>query len=253
MLDSTKRFSGRVGNYAKYRPGYPPAILGLLKEKCGLIAASTVADVGSGTGILTEMVLRNGNPVFAVEPNREMREAAERVLAKYPNFTSISGTAEATALKDRSVDFVAASQAFHWFDRGQARQEFLRILKPRGWVILIWNDRELTSPFAKAYEQLLRTYGTDYEDVNHKHATAKVIGPFFGPGGYEQASFPNDQIFDWDGLKGRLLSSSYAPEPGHAKHVPMLEAFHRLFTQFQADGKVTFQHTTVVYYGRLSS
>ncbi len=250
MTDSTKRFSSRVENYIKYRPGYPSAILDLLKQKCGLTTASVIADIGSGTGILTELFLRNGNRVFGVEPNRDMREAAERLLVKCPKFTSSSGTAESTTLMEQSVDFIAASQAFHWFDRELARREFLRILKPSGWVVLIWNDRELTSPFAKAYEHLLRTYGTDYEEVNHKHTDAKVIGPFFGANSCERASFANKQFFDMEGLTGRLLSSSYAPEPGHPKHVSMLEALKTLFFQHEMNGKVTFEYETVVFYGR---
>lgn len=253
MIDSTQRFSSRVENYVKYRPGYPAEVIDLLKEKCGLTVNSAVADVGSGTGILTELFLRNGNPVFGVEPNHEMRKAAERLLGKYPNFTSISGTAESTTLKEQSVNFIAASQAFHWFDRERTRREFLRICKPGGWVALIWNDRELTGPFARAYEHLLRTYGTDYEDVNHRHSDARVIGPFFGTNGYGQASFSNRQIFDLDGLKGRLLSSSYAPEVGHPKHVPMLEAIDALFSEHQTDGQVNFLYDTVVYYGQLTA
>jgi SAM-dependent methyltransferase len=253
MIDSTKRFSGRVENYIKCRPGYPSAILDLLKEKCGLVVGSVVADIGSGTGILTELFLRNGNPVFGVEPNREMREAAEPLLGKYPNFMSISGTAEATTLRQQSVGFITASQAFHWFDREQSRREFLRILKPGGWVTLNWNDRKLTSPFAKAYEHLLRTCGTDYKEVNHQGIDARVLVPFFGTKGYESASFPNRQIFNWEGLRGRLLSSSYAPEPGHPKHVPMLEALNALFAEHQTDGSVVFEYNTVVYYGQLTA
>ena len=252
MMDSTQRFSTRVKNYLKYRPGYPPAVLDLLKVKCGLTGASVVADIGSGTGILTELFLRNGNPVFAVEPNCDMREAAEGLLGGYSNFTTISGTAEATTLKDQSVNLIAAGQAFHWFDREQSRREFLRILKPGGRVALIWNDRVLTSPFARAYEHLLRTYGTDYTDVNHKDVDARVLSPFFGPGGYEQIGFPNRQIFDWEGLKGRLLSSSYAPEPGHPRYAPMLEALNTLFSVHQSGGQVVFEYDTLVYYGQLS-
>jgi len=253
MIDSTQRFSSRVENYIKYRPGYPAGVLDLLREKCGLTRDSRVADVGSGTGILTELFLRNGNRVFAVEPNREMRKAAERLLGKYPNLTSVSGTAETTTLKDRGVDFITASQAFHWFDREQARREFPRILKSGGWTVLIWNERVIASPFAKAYEHLLRTYGTDYEAVNHKHTDAKIIGPFFGANGCAQADFPNRQVFDWEALKGRLLSSSYAPEPGHPKHIPMLEALSGLFSKYQSNGKVVFEYDTLVYYGRLSA
>ena len=252
MIDSTQRFSGRVENYIKYRPGYPAEVLDLLKEKCGLTGNSIVADIGSGTGILAELFLRNGNPVFAVEPNREMREAAERLLAKYPKLTSVSGTAETTTLGDRSVNFITASQAFHWFDREASRREFLRILKPGGWTVLLWNERNMASPFAKAYEHLLGTYGTDYEEVNHKHTDAKEIGPFFGASGYERSGFSNRQIFDREGLKGRLLSSSYAPEPGHPGHVPMLEALNALFCEYQSNGSVVFECDTIVYYGQLA-
>jgi SAM-dependent methyltransferase len=253
MMDSTKRFSSRVENYVKYRPGYPQAVLDLLREKCGLTGASVVADVGSGTGILTEMFLKNGNPVFGVEPNPDMRAAAERLLSRYSNFTSISGTAEASTLKNGSVNFITASQAFHWFDREKARLEFQRILKPGGWVALIWNDRSMTSPFSKTYDEILKTYGTDYEDVNHRHTDAKVIGPFFGSNGCQQASFPSGQVFDFEGLKGRLLSSSYAPEAGHPRHEPMLKALCALFDEYQTGGKVTFEYHTVVYYGQLSA
>ena len=211
-----------------------------------------VADIGSGTGILTELFLRNGNPILVVEPNRDMREAAEGLLGRYSNFTSISGTAEASALKDQSVNFIAAGQAFHWFDHEQSRREFLRILKPGGWVALIWNDRILTGQFASVYESLLRTHGTDYAEVNHKGVDARVLSPFFGPGGYKQTGFPNRQVFDWEGLKGRLLSSSYAPGPGHPRHAPMLEALNTLFSVHQTGGQFVFEYDTLVYYGQLS-
>ena len=161
--DPTRRFSSRVDNYIKYRPGYPSAVIDTLASECGLTEQLIVADVGSGTGILSELFLKHGNPVFGVEPNREMREAGERRLKQYPNFTSVNGTAEATTLPDRSMDFITAGQAFHWFDRIQTRKEFTRILKGGGWVALIWNDRHIdTSPFLCAYEDLLRQYGIDY-------------------------------------------------------------------------------------------
>jgi SAM-dependent methyltransferase len=250
MIDPTKRFSSRVENYIKYRPGYPTAILDLLKENCGVTHASVIADVGSGTGILTELLLKNGSPIFGVEPNKDMREAAERLLKKHPHFTSISGTAESTTLKDRSVDVVTAGQAFHWFDREKTRQEFLRILKPGGWVVLIWNDRSTSaSPFLKSYEQFLMTCATDYAAVNHKQIDAGAIRALFG-GGFKHAIFPNEQVFDFEGLKGRLLSSSYAPEAGHPKHAPMLSTLRAIFDEHQGNGKVIFEYDTVVHYGQ---
>lgn len=251
-LNPNGRFSSRVENYIKYRPGYPDAIVELFRKECGLAPASVVADVGSGTGILAALLLRSGHIVFGVEPNPEMRAAAERLLGGYPAFTSISGTAESTTLKEQGVDFIVAGQAFHWFDCRKTREEFLRILKRAGPVALIWNDRNMDSPFSKAYEQLLKTYGTDYEEVNHRHVDAKVLDPFFGRAGYKQAVFPNEQVFNLAGLTGRLLSSSYAPEAGHPKHVPMLKALDALFHAHQRNGEVRFSYETKVYYGPLS-
>src|SRR5580704_6928219 len=242
MLNSTQRFSSRVENYIKYRPRYPQAVVDLLGRECQLTTASVVADIGSGTGILTELFLQSGNLVYAIEPNREMREAAERLLAAFSNFRSIPATAEVTTLPDRSVDIITAGQAFHWFDRDKARAEFARILKPGGWVVLIWNDRNVSDrPFFKAYEQLLVTFGTDYEAVGHKHVDAEIIGSFFSDLPFKQAQFPNQQEFDFEGLKGRLLSSSYAPEPGHPNHLPMLDALDKIFKEYQTAGKVVFE------------
>jgi len=155
-------------------------VVAVLRDACGLTPQSVVADIGAGTGILTELFLRNGNRVFAVEPNPEMREAGERQLKHDPNFLSVAGRAEATTLASGSVDIVAAGQAFHWFDRGPARDEFIRILKPGGWVVLIWNERLTdTTPFLKAYEQLLERYATDYAQVDHKQIDEHVLAAFF--------------------------------------------------------------------------
>ena len=252
MIDPTQRFSNRVDNYAKYRPNYPSAVLELLIAECGLTSEALIADIGAGTGLLTELFLKNGNRVWGVEPNREMRAAGERLLAGVPGFTSVDGTAEATTLAAGSVDFVTAGQAFHWFDRALARAEFARILKPEGWVVLVWNDRRMaSSPFLVGYEQLLATYGTDYPHVSHKQIEPVTIGSFFAPGTWHVQRFENTQMFDFDGLKGRLLSSSYTPEPTQPGYQPMLDALGTLFATHQRDGRVAFEYDTTVYYGRL--
>jgi ubiquinone/menaquinone biosynthesis C-methylase UbiE len=253
MKVPTLRFSSRVENYIKYRPGYPSVVIDTLASECGLTETSIVADIGSGTGILSELFLKHGNPVFGVEPNREMREAGERLLKQYPNFTSVNGAAEATTLANCSVDFITAGQAFHWFDRIQTRKEFTRILKPDGWVALIWNDRHIdTSPFLCAYEELLHRYGTDFEAVAHRNVDAAAIAAFFAPRSFTLRKFGNRQVFDFDGLRGRLLSSSYAPEPGHPNHLPVLDALRAIFDKHQIDGRVEFTYTTVVYFGHLA-
>jgi SAM-dependent methyltransferase len=214
--NATSRFSDRVENYIRYRPGYPLEALLALKSECGLSPQQAVADIASGTGIWTRMLLENGNPVFGVEPNPEMRQAGERLLARFPKFTSVTGSAEATTLPDQSVDFVTAAQAAHWFDRAGARRDFVRILKPGGWLVLLWNERLTDStPFLRDYEQLLLTYGTDYEDVRHENTT-DAVNEFFDPSPFQARAFEMRQEFDYAGLEGRLLSSSYAPGQEHA-------------------------------------
>ncbi len=250
-MDTVGRFDARVENYIAYRPQYPAAVTELLRTELGLRAASVVADVGAGTGILSELLLQESCAVFGVEPNAAMRAAAERLLQGYPQFTSVNGTAEATTLADNSVAFVTAGQAFHWFDAAAARCEFKRILQPAGWVVLVWNMRRTaTTPFLRDYEQLLRAFGTDYAQVSCEQLPEEKIAAFF-VGDYAQQSFDNYQVFDFAGVRGRLLSSSYVPLAGQAQHEPMLAALRRLFDLHQQAGQVTIEYDTKIYYGRL--
>jgi SAM-dependent methyltransferase len=251
--DSTTRFSSRVSDYVKYRPGYPPAVVRLLEEECGLTPESAVADVGSGTGLLAELFLRHGSRVYGVEPNREMREAGERLLAAYPNFVSVEGRAEETTLDDVSVDFVTAGQAFHWFDPAGARREFARILRPGGWVVIVWNDRRTAgTPFLEDYERLLLEYGTDYREVSVKYAEESSLAALFGPAAPLRKTFDNEQVFDFDGLRGRLASASYTPEPGHPNHAPLMAELEALFRRHERAGRVVVTYDTKVFYGRLA-
>jgi SAM-dependent methyltransferase len=210
-----------------------------------------VADIGSGTGILSEMFLRNGNLVYGVEPNAAMRQAGERVLRHYEKFNSVAGTAEASTLPESSVDFVVVGQAFHWFNREKCKVEFARILKSDGWIVLIWNER-LTSitPFLQAYEDLLEQFATDYTQVNHTRIDDEVIAQFYAPSRCETCSFDNEQTFDFEGLQGRLLSSSYAPDAEHPHHKPMLTELRRLFEEYQQGGVVRFEYETNVHFGQ---
>lgn len=252
MVESIERFSSRVENYVRYRPGYPAAVIDLLASECGLSKDSIVADIGSGTGILSELFLRNGNRVFGVEPNREMRAAAERLLKDCAHFNSLDGKAEATALADHRIDFITAGQAFHWFDQQQARQEFTRILKSDGWTVLIWNERRLdSSDFLRALEELLLKFGTLYEQVRYENVYSDIAA-FFGAGGFKLATFENLPQVDLEGFKGRIFSASYTPEPGHPSFEPMLEQLLAIFSAHQKNGKVTIEYDTRVYYGRLS-
>ncbi len=250
MTDSTKRFSDRVEDYIKYRPHYPVEIISFLKKKIGFDSEWKVADIGSGTGILSKLFLSNGNTVFGVEPNKEMRKAGEKELAEYKKFISIDGTAETTNLKDDSVELITAGQAFHWFDLPETKKEFARILSPGGTVALIWNSRKKDSTlFSKDYEQLLHDFGIDYKKVDHKNIDTNILDAFFG--NYELKKFPNYQDLDLEGLKGRLLSSSYIPSKNHHTFNKMTERTEEIFRKSEKKGKVRIDYDTEVYYGKI--
>ena len=253
FTDSKQRFSNRVADYVRYRPGYPTGVRDVLRAECLLKSGHVIADIGSGTGFLSELFLKNGNRVFGVEPNEAMRQAGEEYLASYDGFASINGSAESTTLDDASVDFVTAGQAFHWFDQNAARSEFTRILKPEGWVVVIWNERLTdTTPFVRAYESLLREFGTDYASVKESYPNEQHMRDFFGANPYNSHGLPNFQGFDFDGVAGRLRSSSFIPAPDAPNFAPMMEELQRIFVEFNQDGQVRLEYTTHVYFGHLA-
>jgi SAM-dependent methyltransferase len=253
MRDSTQRFTGRVEDYARYRPSYPPELLDLLRRECGLSEDTMVADVGSGTGILARLFLENGNRVIAVEPNEEMRRAGESLLSDHDYFESVTGRAEATTLPQGSVDLITSGQAFHWFDPVPARQEFARVLRPGGRVVLVWNDRRKHgAPFQEAYEELLETYATDYAEVEHgRRGSLENVRSFFAPNPVHTGTFSNRQYLDYDGLLGRLRSSSYVPAEGQSGNREMLGELQRIFREHENGGQVVMEYVTRAYYGCL--
>ena len=254
FADAKDRFSSRVADYIRYRPGYPSPLIELMRTSCGLRPEHVAADIGSGTGFLAMLFLSNGNKVFGVEPNEEMRLAGAEYLSEYKRFSSVNGSAEATTLPDAGVDFIAAAQAFHWFEPMATRREFLRILKPRGWVAVIWNDRRISeTAFGRAYEDLLVRYGTDYTKVKDAYPETQDMEKFFGKGHFQRHELPNFQEFDFDGLAGRLRSSSYAPKEGHANYAPMMAALRQLFDASQEDNRVRMNYTTQIYLGQLDA
>ena len=251
MKETVERFSNRAESYARYRPGYPPEILELLATQCALSPQSVVADVGSGTGKLSEIFLQNGNTVFAVEPNPAMRMVAESLLGAKSGFKSVDGSAESTGLASGSIDCITAGQVFHWFDLEKTRPEFARVLKPSGWAVIIWNERRLdSSPFLQAYEKLLIQHGTDYQQVRHENVVAE-IDKFFAPQVAALKIFENLQEFDFEGLTGRISSTSYTPEPGTEAFLAMLNSLREVFDKHATAGRVVFEYHTKVYYGRL--
>lgn len=246
--DSTRRFTDRVANYVRYRPGYPPAVFELLRTRASLTPASVVADVGCGTGLSAEPLLKLGCTVFGVEPNEAMRHVAEAQLRAFSQFHAVAGTAEATTLPAASVDLAIAGQAFHWFDVPRARTEFRRVLRPGGKAVLMWNTRRTdATTFLRDYEALMRRYGTDYGDIVHTRIGPETLRQFFGSDRYERHVFANEQRFDLDGLLGRTLSASYVPLPGQSDYEPLRRGLEELFRACQEGGQVVMAYDTEVY------
>jgi SAM-dependent methyltransferase len=248
MSDSVSRFSDRVANYVKYRPDYPREIVPFLAEACGLTKDSLIADVGCGPGISSKMFLENGNRVVGVEPNESMRRAAREYLAEYDNFEIVDGRSDATTLPDKSMNFVTAAQAFHWFDAEKTRPEFDRILKPGGHIVLIWNLRlEDATPFLIEYEDFIRRHSPDYGAVRHNNITDAEVASFLGEN-YGKKIFSNKQIFDLEGLKGRLLSSSYIPSETHPGYSNMVAELGDLFAKHAVADRIEILYDTIIYY-----
>lgn len=253
MEHPTQRFSNRVENYVRYRPSYPRDILPFLEINCHLLPNQTIADIGSGTGLLTQLFLDHGNSVYAVEPNAAMRNAAEQRLSTYANFTSIAGRAEEIPLAADSVDFVTAGQAFHWFEPQPTRRAFQRILKANGWIVLIWNQRLETTPLQRDYGQILSAYAPEYAAVNHRNFSGiESLADFLSPGAFHLAEFENAQSFDFAGLQGRLMSSSYAPTPDQPEYAPLMQALQRIFDRYAVSGRVQFDYVTQLYYAQVA-
>ncbi len=276
MEEPVPRFSSRVEHYLKYRPRYPQAIIEVLKRECHLTQQSLIADIGSGTGMLSAVFLTNGNRVLGIEPDPQMRAAAEYVLRQYPTFTSIAASAEATSLAEGSVDVVTAGQAFHWFDHERSKKEFARILVPGGWVVLVWNRQKTAgTPFLVALEQFWQTYLTReglqavatgqnltllLQKTNAVYrwrldpgrVSQELIAPFFGNNGFALQTFENPQTYDFEGLKGRVLSGGSAPQADHPRYTEMLETLEAIFHVHQVNGRVTINYETQLWYGQLS-
>lgn len=243
-MEPTQRFTQVAAIYDQYRPSYPEAVV----QKLALSPTQRVAEIGSGTGILTRQLLATGASIFAIEPNAAMRVFAEQRFGDHPNFTSLDARAEATGLSDHSQDWVVAAQAFHWFKLDETRLEFERILKPGGQVALIWNDRQSDDPLLSDYENLLTRYCDDYQDQVHRLVKLEDLDTFLP--GYQVEVFPNHQRLDWEGLQGRLLSCSYALRPDHANFEALMQGLRDIFERHQKAGEVVFPYDTRLFTGQ---
>lgn len=249
----TERFTDRVDDYKQYRPRYPAAIIDLLARDCNLSRDAKIADVAAGTGLLAEIFLAHSNRVVAIEPNARMREACATLQSIYRRLECLDGRAEATGLPDCSVDLVTIGQAMHWFDLPRARAEFVRILRPKGWCVVAYNHRRRGGNlFHEGYERILNKFGIDYQQVQSDHLTNERLKEFFHPAAMRQHTLLNVQTLDLEGLKGRILSSSYMPQPEHENYEPLHREIESLFAACQIDGSVRMEYDCVVSYAQIA-
>lgn len=250
-MDFKQRFSDRVENYIKYRPGYPEEIIATLQLEIGLVPGDVVADIGSGTGLSAKLFLEHGNTVYGVEPNEPMRKAAEGLLAEYDHFVSVHGSSESTNLKAHSVDLIVCAQAFHWFDREKTKLEFRRIAAAGAHLCLIWNDRKETEPFQQDYEKLIQDFAIDYNEISHRNITPDIISDFYAPNKFKKFVLHYEQHFNLEGLIGRIISSSYMPNEDHPNFPQLKNAIVHLFNAYEQNGIVTFAYNTLLYIGKI--
>jgi SAM-dependent methyltransferase len=250
--DFTKRFTGRAFFYSTSRPRYLSKILDILRTKIGLDQTYVVADIGSGTGLLSQLFLENGNRVVAVEPNDEMRVFAEKSLGKFPRFLSVRGTAEHTGLESASVDLVTVGQALHWFDSEASSREFAKILRTNGHVCIAYNDRNNEDSFMKDYDQIVGRYARNRASV--PSIDDDYLSKFFKNGKYSKFSLPNEQLLDLEGLLGRMTSASYMPSPSDGDQFALLrEDVARLFRTYEKLGKVRVPYDTTILLAKIPS
>jgi ubiquinone/menaquinone biosynthesis C-methylase UbiE len=250
-METASRFDNRVENYVKYRPHYPKDLLDLFRNDMNLQKSAVIADIGSGTGISARLFLENGNEVIGIEPNQLMREAAKEYLSEFSNFKVIDGTAENTTLEDQSIDLIIAAQAFHWFKNQDALNEFRRILCKNGYISLIWNERQLDSnDFLRKYERFLTEFGTDYQQVRHDLITKETLETFFNTN-FKSETFQNSQTLDFEGLLGRILSSSYMPAENHPRFAEMQKSLKQLFAEHAEGGKISILYNTNIFYTKI--
>jgi SAM-dependent methyltransferase len=251
-VQPTERFTSRVESYRLHRPGYPGEIVAFLEKECGLQRDAVIADIAAGTGLLSEIFLKQGYSVLAVEPNDAMREACESLAGKFPALTCLAGTAEATGLETSSVNLITVAQAMHWFDLKPTRAEFARILAPSGWCAVLYNNRRMGGDaFHDGYEKILKDFGSDYEAVQQRHLSKSRLADFFAPDAMKIQVFPNAQELSLEALEGRILSSSYMPQHGDTRYEPMRAAIEALFDAEQRNGHVHLEYDCAVAYGQL--
>lgn len=251
-FSALKSCSERIENYLRCQPGYPKKLLNFLYEEVGFSRESVIADVCSGIGVFTRLLLERGSRVVAIEPDNQMREIAERLLSdEFQRFVSLNATVENTTLFDNSVNHIVCTHSLNRFCKNKCKNEFLRILKPAGTVVLIYNRLEQEDDFVKAYQRLLNRYKIHPEKPECQEISETEIFDFFDNTAYNYVSVPNQQSLDFEGAKGRLLSERSLPLQWEDGYNEMLENLHDIFETYKTNRRIFMNYRTEVYIGRL--
>ncbi len=251
-FSALKICSERIENYLRYQPGYPKKLLNFLYEEVGFLRESVIADIGSGTGILTRLLLERGSRVVAIESDHQMRDIAERLLNdEFQRFVSLNATAENTTLSDESVNYIVCAHSLNSLNIDKCRDEFFRIIKPSGAVVFLYNRLDQEEGFLKEHQSLLNQYRVYPEKNFSRELSENEIFRFYASATYNHFSFPNRQSLDFEGARAILLSDSSLPEQGEDGYNDMLEELYNIFERYNQNRKVFINYTTEAYIGVL--
>ena len=245
----TQQFTGKAVAYKKGRPDYPEAIFDDLYKKYGFCAGSVIADIGSGTGKFCRPLLERGSVIYAVEPNGDMLDAAQKSLGDQANYHPIKASAEETTLPEHSVDHITCAATFHWLDAKAFHRECLRILKPNGLVVMAWNVRDKAAPLNRAHAEIFRRFCPKFESLSHGFDACQEDLKWFYGSKFERIAYEDDAVQDKKKFLSRSLSSSYALKPEDTEYTAFVAALEELFDAWQQDGVVTVPAQSVVFIG----
>jgi ubiquinone/menaquinone biosynthesis C-methylase UbiE len=221
--DRALSFASVADAYDRARPSYPREAVEWLTGRL----ATTVVELGSGTGKLTDGLLALGHDVLATDPLDEMLDHLRR---RHPDLRVVKATAEAIPAATRSVDTVVAAQSFHWFDQQQALREAARVLKPEGRIALVWNQRDERIPWVRKLGTLL---GSQEQDASNTDPTEVLVASkLFGY--VQQETFRFWQPLRRDELRDLALSRSNIAVMDPMARERLLRKVDELFEQYDS-------------------
>jgi len=250
-MDHHSKFSSKAEIYAKYRWDYDPKAIASLCQIAGINHNSVVADIGSGTGMLTAHFVNNVSKIYAIEPNAEMRAIALKNLAQYPAFVSIDALADSTTLPDNSVDLIVVGRAIHWFNAETTKPEFLRILKPNGWLAtcrVTHEDLELL----EALKILRKTEsGWNVAQDKSKILENNDLESYYFNNNYQTIKQHSVIQEDWQQFLGRMLSHSPAPNSNNPLFPKFEAAAKKIFQSYSKAGILEIKIATEIKLGKI--